>query len=191
MGLYEQRPISVLLDVAAEAVEIGGDIPTRGAVGLWAGIAQAHATIGRTAEAVGALDRLERLTEALPSSVTDAANSVYGWPEYRTRHTQSYVYTQLGNASAASVAQDKALALYPDSLPVSRAQVELHRARCLVLDRDPRGGLARATEVLTALPDGFGQDAVVLSVARKVLDAVPRAARSHSEARALSDALQC
>jgi transcriptional regulator with XRE-family HTH domain len=191
MGLYEHRPVSILLNVAAEAVEIGGDTPTRGAVGLWAGIAQAHATVGRTVEAVQALDHLERLTEALPSSVTDAADSVHGWPEYRTRHTQSYVYTQLGDTSAAGVAQDKALALYPDSLPVSRAQVELHRARCLVLDRDPRGGLARAIDVLTALPDGFRQDAVVLSVARKVLDAVPPAVRSHREARALSDALQC
>ncbi|WP_051580563.1 helix-turn-helix domain-containing protein [Pseudonocardia acaciae] len=191
MGLYEHRPISVLLDVAAEAVEIGGDTATRGAVGLWAGIAQANATIGRTGDAVHALERLERLTEALPSSVTDASDSVHGWPEYRTRHAQSYVHTQLGDTAAAGVAQDQALALYRDSLPASRAQVELHRARCLVLDRDPRGGLARAAEVLAALPDGFRNDAVVLSVARKVLDAVPLAMRTHGEALALSEALRC
>jgi transcriptional regulator with XRE-family HTH domain len=191
MGLYEHRPMSILLDLAAEAVEIGGGTSTRGTVGLWAGIAQANATTGRAVDAVRALNQLERLTEALPSSVTDAADSIYGWPEYRTRHTQSYVYTELGDTRAAGAAQDRALALYPDTLPVSRAQVELHRARCMVLDHDPRGGLAYATEVLTSLPEGFRRDAMVLSVGRKVLNAVPPTARTGTEACVLLDVLQC
>jgi hypothetical protein len=191
MGLYEHRPMSILLDLATEAVALGGDVPTRGTVGLWAGIAQAHATTGRTSDAIDALNRLERMTDALPSSIIDAADSIYGWPEYRTRHTQSYVYTQLGDTNAAGAAQERALALYPATLPASRAQVELHRARCMVLDHDVGGGLAYATQILTTLPDGFQQDAVVLSVGRKVLDTVPRNQWGRPEARILLDALQC
>lgn len=191
MGLYEHRPMSILLDLATEAVALGGDVPTRGTVGLWAGIAQAHATTGRTSDAIDALNRLERMTDALPSSIIDAADSIYGWPEYRTRHTQSYVYTQLADTNAAGAAQERALALYSATLPASRAQVELHRARCMVLDHDVGGGLAYATQILTTLPDGFQQDAVVLSVGRKVLDTVPRNQWGRPEARILLDALQC
>jgi len=191
MGLYEHRPMSILFNLAAEAVALGGDTPTRGSVGLWAGIAQAHATIGRASDAVNALNHLERITDTLPSSITDAADSIYGWPEYRTRHTQSYVYTQLGDTSAAGGAQERALALYPETLPACRAQVELHRARCMVLDHDVRGGLAHATQIIGDLPDGFQRDAMVLSVGRKVLDTVPRSQWSQPEARVLLDALRC
>jgi hypothetical protein len=61
----------------------------------------------------------------------------------------------------------------------------------MVLDHDPRGGLAYATEVLTSLPEGFRRDAMVLSVGRKVLNAVPPTARTGTEACVLLDVLQC
>jgi len=58
------------------------------------------------------------------------------------RHTESYVYTHLGDHAAAEAACDRALGLYPTAMRREAAQVELHRALRLVSD-DPVGGAER------------------------------------------------
>lgn len=188
MGLYDGRPIPVLLHLADQAVQLGGDTPTRGTVGLWAGVAQANATLGRISEATAALRRLNKLTEQLPAETIRAEATIYGWPEFRVRHTESFVYSHLGDTSRAYTAQDRALELYADRLDVvGRSQVQLHRARCMLLDRDIRDGVACATEVLTSLPESHRGDGLVASVLNTVLAAVPHAEAGRSDVRALVD----
>nr|WP_307937093.1 hypothetical protein [Salinispora arenicola] len=46
---------------------------------------------------------------------------MFGWPEVRLRHTESYVYTHLGHTQRALAAQDRALELYPADLGRERA----------------------------------------------------------------------
>jgi transcriptional regulator with XRE-family HTH domain len=191
MGLYEHRPITVLLDIAEQAIEIGGDHPTRGTVGLWAGIAQAHATLGHEHEAVAALRRLEELTERLPSETTRAKATIYGWPEYRMRHTESYVYAQLGMTRPAYAAQERALGLYPESAPIGRAQVSLHGARCQIIDGDITSGIDQARQALDYLPSERRTDALIKSVVREVVDAVPEAERRRGPVRELAEVSGC
>ncbi len=188
LGLYDGRPIPVLLQLADQAAQLGGDTPTRGTVGLWAGVAQANATLGRAAEAEDALRRLNELTERLPAETVRAEATIFGWPEYRVRHTESFVYTHLGDTRRAYASQERALALYADRFDlVGRSRVQLHRATCMLLDRDIHNGIAYATSVLTGLPEGYRGDGLVASVLNTVLDAVPKTEAGRSDVRALAD----
>lgn len=142
--------------------------------------------LGRATEAVDALRRLDVLSEALPAETTRAASTLYGWPEYRLRHTESYVHTYLGNTSEAYQAQDRAIALYPGlSDSVGRTLVQLHRARSMVLDGDIRDGVDHAYRAIDGLPGAFRSDASIQSVAGSVLDAVPGTERDWADVRTL------
>ncbi|MGH3664078.1 MAG: helix-turn-helix domain-containing protein [Micromonosporaceae bacterium] len=177
-GLYEQRPMRVILNRADEAVALGGGRPTPGTVGLWAGIAQANAVIGRTDEAERALHQVEALADRLPVCEPRDADSMYGWHEYRLRHTESYVHSHLGNTKRAYAAQDRAFQLYPDSMFRERAQMRMHRAACLVRDGEIADGIEHARNTIENLPDGHQSNELVMAVGRKVLEAVPKSERS-------------
>ena len=82
-------------------------------------------------------------------------------------------------AAADDAAFDRALALYPNTRVISRAQVELHRALALVLAGDVKAGVTHASTTLAAVPPGqLGQ--LVLTVADDVLTAVPQPVRANS-----------
>lgn len=170
-GLYEQRPVKLILDRAAEARAIAADRVDAGAVGLYAGLAQTLAVAGRP-EAVDALHRVDELTLAVPAHVGADGDSMFGWPEVRLRHTESYVYTALGDTSRAYAAQDAALALYGAGLARERAAMLLHRAHCMIKDGDVSGGIGHAHNVLDQLPAEHHTH-LVYAVARDVLSAVP------------------
>src|SRR5439155_10651423 len=129
-GLYEQRSIPTILKRASESAAVGGRIACAGTAGMYAGLAQTLAVAGHADEALAALGRVAAITDELPSSVTAAEDSMFGWPEVRLRHTESYVYTWLGDTKRAYAAQQSALSLYPPHLLRERAAMLLHRAAC-------------------------------------------------------------
>jgi transcriptional regulator with XRE-family HTH domain len=99
-GLYEQRPVSTILDRAAEAASIAGPLASVGSAFLYCGLAQTLAVAGREDEALAALRRVAEVSEHLPASVVADEGSMFGWPEVRLPHTESYVHTSLGNTPA-------------------------------------------------------------------------------------------
>jgi transcriptional regulator with XRE-family HTH domain len=185
-GLYERRPVNVLLTLADESLAITGSRVSSGSAGTLAGKAQALSTVGDARQARTTLRHLETAYGQLPASVVDDDRSMFGWPEYRLRYTESYVYTNLGDTTAAYAAQERALALYPPELARERAQLQLHRARCQVIDGHLDDGLAYGTQTLDKLDPTYHNE-LLYEMGRAILTAVPPAERGRP---ALSDLRQ-
>jgi transcriptional regulator with XRE-family HTH domain len=151
-GPYAGRPLDEVITLADESIAIADGHPCAGTAGVLAGRAQALALAGRADEVHDALQRTEEMTGRLSTATIENADSVFGWPEVRLRHTQSYAYTEIGAATPAGEAQDRALARYPESLARERTQVQLHQANCLVRGGFVTEGLRHAVESLHALP---------------------------------------
>jgi hypothetical protein len=183
-GLYEQRPVSVILDRAAEATSIAVPLPSAGTAGLCAGLAQTLAVAGRSGEALAALGRVADVSEQLPASVVADEGSMLGWPEVRLRHTESYVHTWLGDTRSAYAAQEAALRIYPESLVRDRAKMLLHRVACMVRDGDVGGGLAYAGWVLDSLPVQHHTESVY-AIGRAAMRVLPAQERGRPEAAEL------
>ena len=184
-GLYEQRPVPVILDQAGEATWIAGSLASAGSAELYGGLAQTLAVAGHGDEALAALERVADLAEKLPARVVADEVSVFGWPEVRLRHTESYVHTWLGNTRQAYAAQEAALRIYPESLVRERAKLDLHRVACMIQDGDVGGGLAYAGRVLDGLPVQHHTDSVY-AVGRAAMRVVPAQERARPEAAELS-----
>lgn len=186
-GMYELRPLVTLLTLADEADAIS-DTVGMGTCAVLAGRAQALAMLGRTADATAALGRVYDAAERLPAQVLDDTASMYGWPEHRLRHSESYVHTYLGDDERAEDAHDRALSLYPDNMFRERAQVELHSAMRLVRAGDAGGGADHAQRVVQRLPDEQ-RIAVVLELARSVASSVPPSERGRPQVAGLREML--
>lgn len=186
-GLYERRPLVPLLDIADEAEAISTTVGT-GTCAALAGRAQILATLGRRDEADAALARVYNAFPNLPATVANDTASMYGWSEYRLRHTESYVFTYQGDERRAEVAHDRALALYTPAMFRERAQVELHRALRLVRAGDTDGGAAFAQQVLQRLPSDQ-RIAAVVEIARVVAESAPVAHRGRPEVAGLHEML--
>ena len=147
---YEGRPLLGAVSTADRAVSAGG--VSAGVAGALAASGQARAVLGDRDGALAALDGLRGVADRLPAAVVADSGSMLGWPEVRTVHTASYVYTSLGMTREAYQAQEQALRLYPESLRRERAQMSMHTAACLVRDGDLAGGVAWAHRVLDETP---------------------------------------
>ncbi|GAA4466364.1 hypothetical protein GCM10023170_077140 [Phytohabitans houttuyneae] len=180
-GGYERRPLPQILSLADEAVSMVGSRATAAVAGLYAGRAQALAIAGRHAEATAAVRLVEEATEGMPAEDADDVESLFGWPEHRLRHTQSYVHTLTGELAEAAKAQERALTLYPTSQARLRTQVGLHQAACLIKGGDIPGGLRHAADMLDQLP-ADQHNAVLQEVAHRVMAAVPAVERGRPEA---------
>ncbi|MFK3983035.1 helix-turn-helix domain-containing protein [Micromonospora sp. NPDC050397] len=190
LGSYQQRPLPVLLDLANRALALADETaPSAGKAELLGGQAQALALLGRTRDAQKTLDSLRLTFEHLPSSVSGEQDSIYGWPEQRLRHAESFVYSMAGKTDAAYRAQELALRLYPQARRIGRCQIELHRARCLIRDGSLSDGLRHASATLDYLGVDQRQQ-FVLAVARQVLHAVPQSQRQRGEAIELRERVQ-
>lgn len=170
-SLYERRPLHTVVELADEAANIS---PTAGmgTGSVLMGRAQALAMMGRQQEAQAAMRTVYSALDRLPARVTDDTNSMYGWPEYRLRHGESFVYTYLGDVRRAESAQSQAIALYPYDYFRERAQVRLHQALRLVRSGDLDAGISHAVDALSEIPQSQ-QIEVILEVARSVARAVP------------------
>jgi hypothetical protein len=169
---YEGRPLTEAASLAEEAVAIGGQLVSAGMAGALSGSAQALAGQGRADEASAALAQLRTLVERLPDTVVKDEDSMAGWPEVRLRHTASYVYTHLGQTAMAYAEQDRAFALYPPELARERAQLQMHRAACLVLDGDVTAGLDDGHHTLDELPRSLHNE-MLFERARHLLSLLP------------------
>jgi hypothetical protein len=178
-GLYEHRPLRHLLVLADEAMAVTTS-PGIGTGSLLIGRAQVLAAHGRGPEAIHAMQQVYSVVDRLPVRVTTDVDSLYGWPEHRLRHGESFVYSHLGDHRQAEAAQTRALALYPPHMPRERAQIQLHQALCIVRAGDVSGGVAHAYRVLVDLPE-VQMTEVVLEVARSVTRAVPVKERGRAE----------
>ncbi|MBE1485864.1 hypothetical protein H4W31_001502 [Plantactinospora soyae] len=171
-GCYDGRPLDQAIAVSDQALPLANDRPTAATCGLLAGRAQALARAGRHTEATATVERLADVTEGLPAAVVGEVESLWGWPEHRLRHTESYVHTHTGALAKAEAAQDRVLELYPASQVRLRTQVQLHRATCLIKGGCVSDGLRYAADVIDGLPSEQ-HNQVVYAVARQVAAVVP------------------
>src|SRR5262249_2418413 len=95
-GLYDGRALSSVLALADETIALAGQRVCPGVAGVLAGRAQALAISGRRDEAAGAVRAVEEITARMPGTAL-ADESMFGWPEHRLRHTESFVYTEIGD----------------------------------------------------------------------------------------------
>ncbi|MEE6308212.1 helix-turn-helix transcriptional regulator [Plantactinospora veratri] len=171
-GCYAGQDPQAVLRLSEEAVSLAAGRVSPAVAGLHAGRAQLLAMQGRTEEARAEMRRVVDITGQLPAVPAREDDSLWAWPEQRLRHTESFVYTHIGDTPAASAAQDRAVALYPSSQARLRTQVELHRACGLIRDGHIPDGLRHAADVLDRLPTEQRTD-TLRSVAHQVLAAVP------------------
>ncbi|QKW13409.1 helix-turn-helix transcriptional regulator [Verrucosispora sp. NA02020] len=178
-GSYDGRPAAQVVALSDEALPLLTGQATAATCGLLSGRAQALSLAGRHSEAVATVERLAEQAERLPANVVNDVESLWGWPEHRLRHTESWVYTHANNYRRAEQAQERALALYPASQIRLRTQVELHRAEALIRTGHVPDGLHLAADLLDRLPTSQ-HNQLVRTVARKVVAAVPDTERRRS-----------
>lgn len=171
-GCYDGRPLAQVIAISDQALPLANDRPTAATCGLLAGRAQALALAGRHAEATATVEQLADVTGSLPTAVVGEVESLWGWPEHRLRHTESYVHTHTGALAEAGAAQDRVLELYPASQVRLRTQVQLHRASCLIKGGYVSDGLRHAADVIDDLPSEQ-HNQVFYAVARQVAAVVP------------------
>ena len=186
-GLYAGSPVSSVLSLADETIAIAGRRVCPGVAGVLAGRAQALAITGRYEDAAGAIRAVEEMTAQMPGAAL-ADESVFGWPEHRLRHTESFVYTEIGDTPRAIAAQDRALQLYPATQTTNRAMVQMHRASCIIQDRNIGDGMRYAAQVLDALPVET-HNQLIYETARRAVATVPHNERSRPEFDDLRDRL--
>lgn len=188
-GLYERRSPRQLLAQADEAMPFAtATAPGVGTGSVLIGRAQVLAVLGHETEARQAMTEVHAVLDRLPDRVTSDVDSLYGWPEHRLRHGESFVYSYLGDPKRAAIAQDRALTLYPPHLVRERTQIRLHQAMCLVRQGDPTAGAAHARRALAELP-GDQQTEVVREVARSVVRMVSPGGQGQSEVAELRELL--
>ncbi|WP_147312495.1 helix-turn-helix transcriptional regulator [Thermomonospora umbrina] len=173
-SLYADRPLPSVLGLAEQAIEIGHGWPCAGVASGHAAKAQALALLGRHAEAADTLEDLNGIFERLPERTSGDGSSQWGWSLQRLHHVTSHVYTFAGDLERAGNAQDRALALYTGRGYLGRAQVELHRAGCLIAAGDVDEGARHAVRVLESLPAGHRDNGVARRTAVMSLNLAPR-----------------
>ncbi|MEH1031619.1 helix-turn-helix transcriptional regulator [Micromonospora profundi] len=176
-GCYDGRPADQVVSLSSEVLPLLHGQATAATCGLLAGRAQSLSLAGRHSEAISAVEQLSSMVEQLPAAVVDDVESLWGWPEHRLRHTESWVYTHAGNYRKAEQAQDRALTLYPASQTRLRTQVQLHQAAALIRSGHVPDGLRLAADLMDGLP-AEQHNEIVRSVARQVAAAVPEPERS-------------
>ncbi|MGX6606170.1 helix-turn-helix domain-containing protein [Micromonosporaceae bacterium Da 78-11] len=171
-GCYDGRSPSRVIALSEEVLPLVGELPSAASCGLLAGRAQALSLAGRHVDAIATVQQLAKMAEALPTAVVDDADSLWGWPEHRLRHTEVWVYAHAGQLREATRAQEQAVALYPAAMTRLSTQVQLHQAAALIRTRHVPDGLRLAAGLLDALPKEQ-HNRLLLTVVRQVMDAVP------------------
>lgn len=179
LGLYCHRPLPTVLAIADRGLAGDVDLAAAGVAHLHSARAQALAQLRRADEALEALDDARAAFDRLPDTVTASTDTVFGWPERRLRHTESFVHSFAGRTADAYRAQDRALPLYAPEQAISRGQVQMHRAACMVRDGDLGAGLGHASATLAGLP-AHARGQLVLTVANAVMTIVPAAERDRA-----------
>ncbi|MEU7845136.1 XRE family transcriptional regulator [Micromonospora sp. NPDC049114] len=188
-GCYDGRAPLAVVALSDDVLPLLGRQATSAVCGLLAGRAQALSLAGRHAEAVATVRQLVDVAQRLPAAVLTDVESLWGWPEHRIHHTESWVHTHAGRLGDAEVAQELALGLYPASQTRLRAQVQLHQAARLIRGGHIPDGLRCAADTLDALPAHLHNHSL-RSVAAQVADAVPTVERSRPAFTDLADRMR-
>lgn len=171
-ALYEARPNTVILQMVDQAEAFANGASPTDRAELVSGKAQTLARAGRREEAEAALNDVRSTYDSLPPATIDNRDSIYGWPEDRLRFTESYVYTYLGDSTAADSAQDAAIRAYPRTYRRGPAQIEMQRALWMVNNGDVTSAVQHASAAMQSLPSK-DQIRPIVALAKEVLGAVP------------------
>jgi transcriptional regulator with XRE-family HTH domain len=175
-ALYGHRAAGSVLALADDAINVADGAPCAGVAEGYGARAQALAQLGQHGEARDALHDLSDVFVRLPDPVRADRVSTWGWAEQRLRHVESWVHSYAGRLGDATTAHDAALALYPPTVVLQAAQVELHRATCLIVSGDPSEGARHTIRTLEALPTEHRRNALLHRTATLALDRVPDSA---------------
>ncbi|MFI0353430.1 hypothetical protein [Actinomadura sp. 9N407] len=175
-GLYEHRPVAVLLRKAGDLIERSPRAPCRGLAIVGTVRAQLLALEGRAREAAAELRTCEEIFQALPVSATDV-RSVRGWAEDRVRHSEAWVYAHVGDRVRLEESVARTKALVPSTDARVHTQLGLLRASGHVREGDVSEGVRLAHSVYEAHPAEH-RTAMVSSLARQVAEAVPQRSRT-------------
>jgi hypothetical protein len=178
LASYDPRQSASVLALADDAIGDADGMPCAGVASGHAARAQVFARLGQHGQAHDALHNLSEAFARLPDSVRSGRQSQWTWAEHRLRFVESHIHSHAGRHGDAALAQDAALALYLPSSYQGRAQIDLHRATCLIAAGDPSEGARHMIRAVQALPAEHRHDALVLRTAVLALDQVPDAART-------------
>jgi transcriptional regulator with XRE-family HTH domain len=176
---YEHRPTIVIMRLIEDAEHPMRKAPAHALPGLLAGKAQTLALMGRRAEAEMALGDLHERFEALSDSSINYGGAQFPWGEERLHFTDSFVYSHLGDFARAERAQRAALPFYSSHDLRQPAQLELHRALCLVYVGDVAEGIRHARTVISGLPNEHR--IVIADLGWDILNAVPKTEQHRTE----------
>ncbi|GLW11141.1 hypothetical protein Misp01_62690 [Microtetraspora sp. NBRC 13810] len=168
-SLYGQRSPESVLRLVDAAERLAGE-PL---VHLLSTRAKALSMLGRTDEA---RQTLRTLLDVAHRGVP--ADSAGFYTPSQVYFTQSWVYAAAGDETAAGAAQEEVRRLTGDY--VYRANVELHRALCLVRARGVAEGVRHAAGMLDTVPAEYLSNHV-LETGRMVLRAVPVEQRGRAD----------
>lgn len=174
-GLYEDRPLPILLKEADAALADAPAAVTRGRMSVLAGRAQVLAALGSPAAAQAMRDHLDAF-EAWPANQHGDIASDLDYGEDRPRYVQAWMHAHAGNAEECSEAVAQAKRLYARVDARSHAQVELIEALGRVRAGDISEGIRHAATVYSAHPAEH-RTVLVHRLATNVLDAVPPSRR--------------
>lgn len=183
LSKYSGYSAQATVALADRALATHPDRVCHGAAEALAARAQGLAVLGRTAEASTALAALLSLFDRLPEPGEHGGASWYYIAEYGIRHTESYVWTQLGQTARAQESQGQALALCPPAKYRGRAYINLHHATTLIKDGDVTAGITHAISTMEALPAEAATDRLVHQIAGAALAALPPSGRDTDAAQ--------
>lgn len=171
-GLYENRPVPILLRQINSATELANDRPSVGLVDVSGARAQVSVLAGDYRSAEESLHQTEDiLSQIPPSAEIGATGLVMGWREAELRYTEAWVYSHMGKVAETDRAAGSALSLYPASDWRSPAQVKLMQAFTRVRAGDITEGIRNAQAIYEPLASG--RTTMVDTLARQVLNFVP------------------
>lgn len=172
-GLYDRRPLPILLRQTEEIIAQAGGAPCLGLAAAHAIRAQLLAMEGNVPAALVQVHNCVEVTERLPDSVSTDRRTMASWAEDRVQYTTAWVhaYTDTGDRDRLDAATERTLELLP---PVhrSRTQIRLIQAYGHVRAGDVTEGVRLALDVYDAQPAEQRANAI-RTLAGQVLEAVP------------------
>jgi hypothetical protein len=172
-GLYEARPIPVMLRQVESTAELAHNHACAGLADVCTGYAQVAVLSGDYRSAERELERSREILNRLPPDVAEDAGSVFGWGEDKLRYTEAWVYSYMGDEPKTEQAIERALELYPASDTRSPAQTNLMRAFARIKAGDITEGIRHASGVYGPLDSGQ-RTTMVDALAQRVLHSIPR-----------------
>jgi len=187
-GLYQQRPVSVLLH---QSDAVLGRLPHRPCAGLAelrALRAQALATTGRRDETIAEMRRTEEVYVRLPAEATRDINTAMAWGEDRLRFTESWVHAYSGSSAELDACSERALDLYGNSERRNATQIKLIQAFGRVRIGDVTEGIKQAGSAHAACP-AEQRTAGITRLADLVWETVPARQRAAPSVTAYRESL--